>query len=130
MARDRERRLPFAELRALAGTGLLGVRVPRAHGGAGVSSATVAEVFRLLAVADPAVAQIPQNHFCFVDSLIRYGTDAQRDRFLPEFLRGARLGNALSERGGKTPRDWVTRSSAAPTARTCSTGASTTRRAR
>ena len=109
VARDRDGALPFAELRELARTGLLGIRVPRSAGGAGVSSATVAEVFRLIAVADPAVAQIPQNHVCFVDTVIRYGSAEQRELFLPEFLRGARLGNALSERGGKTSRDWVTR---------------------
>ena len=108
-ARDRERRLPFAELRELARTGLLGMRVPRSHGGAEVRCATVAEVFRLLAVADPAVAQIPQNHVAFVDTIVRYGTALQRDFFLPEFLRGARLGNALSERGGKSSRDFATR---------------------
>ncbi len=107
--RDRERRLPFAELRELARTGLLGMRVPRAHGGAEVSNATVAEVFRVLAVADPAIAQIPQNHVAFADTIIRYGSEGQRAFFLAEFLRGARLGNALSERGGRTPRDYVTR---------------------
>ncbi len=64
-------------------TGLLGIRVPARLGGAGVSSATVAEVFRLIAVADPAVAQIPQNHVCFVDTVIRYGSAEQRELFLP-----------------------------------------------
>jgi SfnB family sulfur acquisition oxidoreductase len=109
VARDREDRLPHEELRELARTGLLGMRVPASHGGAAVSSATVAEVFRLIAVADPAIAQIPQNHVCFADTIIRHGSDAQQRFFLAEFLRGARLGNALSERGGKTSRDWVTR---------------------
>jgi SfnB family sulfur acquisition oxidoreductase len=85
------------------------MRVPRSHGGAAVSSATVAEVFRLISVADPAIGQIPQNHIQFVEAVIRYGDDAQRDFFLPEFLRGARLGNALSERGGRTAKDWITR---------------------
>ena len=109
VARDRDSILPFAELRELARTGLLGTRVPRSHGGAQVSSATVGEVFRIIATADPAIAQIPQNHFAFVDLLDRQGTPAQRDFFHAEFLRGARLGNALSERGGKTSRDYVTR---------------------
>jgi len=109
IARDLNAQLPHEELRDLAATGLLGMRVPPSHGGAGVSSATVGEVFRLIAVADPAVAQIPQNHVAFVDTVIRYGSDEQRAFFLPEFLRGARLGNALSERGGKTSRDFVTR---------------------
>lgn len=107
--RDRERRLPHDELRDLAATGLLGVRVPRALGGARVSSATVLEISRLLATADPAIAQIPQNHYAFVETVFRFGTEAQRSFFAGEFLRGARLGNALSERGGKTASDYVTR---------------------
>ena len=36
IARDRDGALPFAELRELARTGLLGIRVPRSAGGAGV----------------------------------------------------------------------------------------------
>jgi SfnB family sulfur acquisition oxidoreductase len=107
--RDAEGRLPHDELEALARTGLLGMRVPRAHGGAEVTSATVGEVFRLIAAADPAVAQIPQNHVAFADTVIRYGSDAQRAALLPRFLAGERLGNALSERGGATSRDFRTR---------------------
>lgn len=107
--RDRDRRLPHEELRELARTGLLGMRIPARFGGAGVSSATVAEVFRLISAADPAIGQIPQNHIQFVDTIIRYGSAEQQDLFLPQVLAGARLGNALSERGGRTARDWVTR---------------------
>jgi alkylation response protein AidB-like acyl-CoA dehydrogenase len=109
ISRDREGRLPHEELRELVRSGLLAMRVPRSHGGAGVRNTTVAEVFRLISAADPAVGQIPQKHVAFVDTIIRYGTAGQQDFFLAEFLRGARLGNALSERGGRTSRDWVTR---------------------
>lgn len=109
VARDAEGRLPHDELADLAATGLLGMRVPSAFGGAGVSAETVAEVFRLISAADPAIGQIPQNHVQFVDTIIRYGSNAQREHFLPRFLAGERLGNALSERGGRTARDWVTR---------------------
>jgi SfnB family sulfur acquisition oxidoreductase len=114
VARDRDRRLPHAELEELARTGLLGMRIAASHGGAGVSSATVAEVFRLVSAADPAIGQIPQNHIQFTDTIIRYGTPAQQALFLPQVLAGARLGNALSERGGRTARDWVTRLTRGP----------------
>jgi SfnB family sulfur acquisition oxidoreductase len=107
--RDREARLPVSELDALARTGLLGIRVPRTLGGAGVSYATVAEVFRLLSRADPSIGQIPQNHFHFLDAVFLAGNDAQQRFFADEFLRGARLGNALSERGGKTNLAFATR---------------------
>jgi SfnB family sulfur acquisition oxidoreductase len=107
--RDADAAMPVAELRELARTGLLGMRVPARFGGAGVRAETVAEVFRLISAADPAIGQIPQNHVQFADTLIRYGSPAQHELFLPRFLRGERLGNALSERGGRTARDWSTR---------------------
>ena len=112
--RDRQGLMPHAELQALARTGLLAMRVPAAHGGAGVSSRTVAEVFRIISAADPAIGQIPQNHIQFVDTFIRFGSEEQRRFFLPQILAGARLGNALSERGGRTARDWTTRLRAQP----------------
>ncbi|GAA0251836.1 SfnB family sulfur acquisition oxidoreductase [Cryptosporangium japonicum] len=107
--RDATAALPYRELEQLAATGLLGLRVPRELGGAGVSTATVAEVFRVLSAADPAVGQIPQNHVAFVDLVLRAGTPAQREFFAAEFLAGARLGNALSERGTTTSRAYRTR---------------------
>ncbi len=99
--RDRTGAVPHDALRRLAASGLLGVTVPRSHGGARVSAETLARIFALLGAADPAVAQIPQNHFCFVESLVADGSPAQHDFFFPRFLAGARLGNALSERDSK-----------------------------
>lgn len=104
-ARDRSGEPPFAELEQLAQTGLLAIQVPRAYGGAGVSNATLAEVYRLITVADPAIAQVPQNHVQFVDATRRFANEGQRRRYLAEILAGGRFGNAFSERGGKTPLD-------------------------
>jgi alkylation response protein AidB-like acyl-CoA dehydrogenase len=47
-ARDRERRLPRAELDRVSAWGLLAVTVPADHGGADVDAVTLAEIFRLL----------------------------------------------------------------------------------
>ena len=74
---------PTREILELAHTGLLAMRIPASHGGAGVSSATVAEVFRLISAADPAIGQIPQNHIQFVDTFIRFGSDEQRSSSCP-----------------------------------------------
>jgi SfnB family sulfur acquisition oxidoreductase len=97
--RDRTGWVKDEDLRALAETGLLGVNVPASHGGAGVSYETLGEVFRILAAADPAVAQLPQNHFHFVTAIARDGSPAQQELFFAEVLGGARFGNALQERG-------------------------------
>jgi SfnB family sulfur acquisition oxidoreductase len=99
--RDRTGGVPREALAALDRSGLIGITVPAAHGGADVSHGTLAEVVRLLAAADPAIAQGPQGHFLFVDVLRQLGTQEQRTRVFADVLAGRRLGNALAERGTK-----------------------------
>ena len=96
--RDRTRRLPWAELDRWSTSGLGGITVPHAYGGADVSYATLAEVFVILCAADPALGQIPQNHFGALGLLREAGTAAQKKRFFGEVLTGHRLGNAGPEK--------------------------------
>lgn len=100
--RDRERRLPWDELELWSRSGLGGITVRREFGGADVSYATLAEVFVILSAADPALGQIPQNHFGVLGVLRELGTDAQKQRFYGEVLSGHRLGNAGPERKSRT----------------------------
>lgn len=111
-ARDRERVLPWDELDLWSESGLGGITVPKAHGGADVSFATLAEVFAILSAADASLGQIPQNHFGLLGVLREAGTDAQQRRFYAEVLAGQRLGNAGPERrsaGSRTILDGTTR---------------------
>ncbi|MFF4360100.1 SfnB family sulfur acquisition oxidoreductase [Streptomyces sp. NPDC001604] len=108
-ARDAERRLPREELDRLSASGLLAVTVPAEHGGADVTAATLAEIFRLLASADGSLAQIPQSHFAYVNVIRRQGTEEQRKFFFAELLGGRRFGNAQSEAGTKHVQDIRTR---------------------
>ncbi|WP_406312873.1 SfnB family sulfur acquisition oxidoreductase [Streptosporangium sp. NBC_01639] len=107
--RDAERRLPGPELDRLSASGLLGVTVPREYGGADVAARTIAEVFRLLAAADPNIAQIPQSHIVYVNVLRQQGTGEQQEFFFGEVLAGRRFGNAQSEAGTKHVQDYRTR---------------------
>jgi SfnB family sulfur acquisition oxidoreductase len=108
-ARDRERRLPRAELDLFSQSGLWAMNVPSAFGGAEVSYTTVAEVFKIIAAADASIAQIAQNHVSILD-LVRFDPDLERQRlFYGAALQGLRFGNATSERGGKHVRDFQTR---------------------
>jgi SfnB family sulfur acquisition oxidoreductase len=100
--RDRDRRLPWEELDLWSESGLGAITIPRAWGGAGVSFATLAEVFVILCEADPALGQIPQNHFGVLGVLNEIGTGSQKRRFYGEVLAGHRLGNAGPERRSKT----------------------------
>jgi SfnB family sulfur acquisition oxidoreductase len=107
--RDRDRLLPFAELDSYSQSGLWAMNVPKAYGGAGVSYATVAEVFKIISAADASIGQIAQNHISLID-VIRLDPDEARKRFFfGEALRGVRFGNATSERGGKNIFDFKTR---------------------
>ena len=70
---------------------------------------TLAEVARVIAAVDPAIAQVPQAHYLFVDVLAVWGTEAQQARLFADVLAGARIGNALAERGGQHAQDLKTR---------------------
>ncbi|MFE7745091.1 SfnB family sulfur acquisition oxidoreductase [Nocardia sp. NPDC057455] len=103
--RDRDRVLPYPEVDRLAASGLLAITVPAAYGGADLPPSTVAEVTRILATADPNIAQIPHSHFVYVNLLRLAGTAQQRERYFGRVLDGGRIANAQSERGGATVAD-------------------------
>ncbi|MBF6342649.1 acyl-CoA dehydrogenase family protein [Nocardia cyriacigeorgica] len=104
-ARDRNRELPYAEIDQLASAGLLAVTVPAEYGGAQLPPSVVADVVRILAAADPNIAQIPHSHFVYLNLLRLAGTPQQRSRYFGAVLDGARIANAQSERTGSTVAD-------------------------
>jgi len=111
VARDRAGAevVPSDALAALDGSGLLGITVPRVYGGPGLGPRTLAEVTRVLAAVDPAVAQVPQGHFFAVDVLAVRGGTALCERVFADVLAGRRIGNALAERGGQHAQEISTR---------------------
>jgi SfnB family sulfur acquisition oxidoreductase len=100
-ARDRERRLPAAELDRFSASGLWGITVPKPYGGAGVSFATLAEVIAIVSAADPSIGQIPQNHLAALDAIRVSGSEAQKQLWFGRVLQGYRLGNAFSEKNSR-----------------------------
>lgn len=109
IARDRPGAVPAAELAALDASGLLSITIPRADGGPELPCTTLAEVIRQIAAVDPAIAQVPQSHFLFVDVLAAYGTPLIKARLFGDVRAGARLANGLAERGGQHAQDLRTR---------------------
>ena len=107
--RDRTRRLPAAELDRFSGSGLWGITVPKAYGGAEVSFATLAEVIATISAADPSIGQIPQNHLAALDVIRVTGTEEQKRLWFGRVLAGYRLGNAFSEAKGRNVGDFQTR---------------------
>lgn len=80
-ARDRERRLPVAELDAYSQSGLWAITIPQAYGGAGVSYRTLGEVIKIISAADPSLGQLPQNHFVIIEHLILDASESQKQFF-------------------------------------------------
>lgn len=97
--RDAERRLPWDELERYTASGLWGATIPRAYGGAEISTVTLARVIATIAAADGSLAQIPQNHFYALEVLRVGGSETQKRFFFDRVLAGDRLGNALAEIG-------------------------------
>ncbi|MCF5427261.1 SfnB family sulfur acquisition oxidoreductase [Pseudomonas syringae] len=99
--RDRQRALPWAEIEQFTRSGLGSISIPRAYGGPQVSFVTVAEVFRIISAADPALGQIPQNQFGILHLLQSSATEQQKKALFQSVLDGWRIGNAGPERGTK-----------------------------
>ncbi|MBD2410307.1 SfnB family sulfur acquisition oxidoreductase [Nostoc calcicola FACHB-389] len=107
--RDRDRRLPYEEVKKFSASGLWGITVPKEYGGAFVSHATLAEVIKIISEADSSLGQIPQNHLYMVEAIRLDGTDEQKQFFFDLVLQGKRFGNAFSEIGTKSVTDVQTR---------------------
>lgn len=107
--RDRDQRLPIAEIADFTRSGLWSLNVPREFGGPDLSYATIAEVIAIVSAADPSLGQLPQNHIDFIDTIGTTGTPEQRADFFPAILAGARSGNAFSEFGSRTAADFETK---------------------
>ena len=67
--RDREQRLPLPELDDFSQSGLWGMMIPQAYGGAEVSYSTVSEMITIISAADPSLGQLPQNHIAVLDMI-------------------------------------------------------------
>jgi SfnB family sulfur acquisition oxidoreductase len=99
--RDRNPAPPIAEVEAISRSGLLAAGVPRAYGGAAITTTTLVQILQLLSAADGSIGQIHQNHFFFVNRIAAFGSEAQKEFFLADILSGKRLGNCLAERTGR-----------------------------
>jgi SfnB family sulfur acquisition oxidoreductase len=106
--RDREGILPIAELDCFSQSGLWGINVPKAYGGAGVSYVTLTEVIKIISAGDPSLGQIPQNHLAVTEHIAADGSKAQKQFFFGEVLKGVRFGNAFSESGSRTVMEFET----------------------
>jgi alkylation response protein AidB-like acyl-CoA dehydrogenase len=80
--------------------GLMGIEVPEEMGGAGSTFFTSILVVEELSRVDPAVGVLVdvQNTLC-INAFVRWGSDAQREKFLPRLASDTVGAYALSEAG-------------------------------
>ncbi|NIL16059.1 SfnB family sulfur acquisition oxidoreductase [Pseudomonas sp. AN3A02] len=103
--RDQQRKLPWAEIEHFTRSGLGSISIPREYGGPQVSFVTLAEVFAIISAADPALGQIPQNHFGILHVLQGAASERQKKQLFQSVLDGWRIGNGGPERGTKNTLD-------------------------
>ena len=97
--RDREHAYPADSLKKMGELGLLGMLVPDAYGGEAMDTVSYALAMSEIAYAcaSTAVIMSVHNSIC-CGSLLRFGTEAQKQKFLVPMARGEFIGSfALSE---------------------------------
>ena len=107
--RDQQRQYATDILDAFSACGLGSITVPRQFGGGGLGYTTVVDIFRIISAADPALGQIPQNHFAIINILLSQGTPAQQKRLLTAIAAGQRLGNGGPEKNSRHTREILAR---------------------
>lgn len=100
--RERERELLHDDVRALLGLGFGRLRLPRAHGGLGLTLPAAIDLLIDIAAADPNLAHLFRGHIGVVETLLLEGLDGPDDghrrRWAQRIADGALIGNAQSER--------------------------------
>jgi alkylation response protein AidB-like acyl-CoA dehydrogenase len=89
---DRESRFPREAIDEMAGLGFMGMLVPESYDGAGADNLSYALALMEIAEGDGACSTIMSVHNsvgCM--PLLRYGSEAQKERFLKPMARGEKL---------------------------------------
>ena len=97
--RDRNHEYPAESLKKMGELGLLGMLVPEEYGGEGLDTVSYALALSEVAYAcaSTAVIMSVHNSIC-CGSLLRFGTEAQKQRYLVPMAKGEFIGSfALSE---------------------------------
>lgn len=98
-AAEAEGRLPEGAWRQLGELGMLGLYVDEPYGGQGLTQTGYCKLFEHIGIIDTTLAVILGVHQSIgYKGIVLYGTDEQKDRFLPDLVSGRkRAGFALTE---------------------------------
>jgi alkylation response protein AidB-like acyl-CoA dehydrogenase len=95
---DHEDKFPEAIVDQMKELGLFGVTIPEEHGGMGLDLTTYAMIVEELSRGWISISGVVNTHFIGSYLLIKFGTDEQREYFLPKMATGEiRAAFSLSE---------------------------------
>jgi butyryl-CoA dehydrogenase len=90
---DREARFPHETVKKMGELGLMGIAVPERWGGAGADTVSYVVALEEIAKACASHAVVMSvNNSLYGDPILKYGTDAQRERFLAPVAGGHVIG--------------------------------------
>jgi alkylation response protein AidB-like acyl-CoA dehydrogenase len=97
-AMDEAQKMDAALIKQLFELGLMGIEIPESLGGAGGTFFDAVLAVEALSAADPSVGVLVdvQNTLC-INALLRWGTEAQRKKYLSKLAGGTIGAYALSE---------------------------------
>jgi alkylation response protein AidB-like acyl-CoA dehydrogenase len=117
---DHEDKFPEAVVEQMKELGLFGVTIPEEYGGMGLDLATYALIVEELSRGWISISGIVNTHFIGSYLLMKFGTDEQKEKYLPRMATGEiraafslsepGLGSdvqAISTRAKKDGDDWV-----------------------
>ena len=100
---DRDDRVPHDLIDQMKELGLFGITVPEEYGGLGLDYTTFATIFEELSMGLMSLSGAIGTHHILTYVLTHYGTEEQKERFLPDLASGRKRGGlALTEPGGGT----------------------------
>jgi butyryl-CoA dehydrogenase len=90
---DRTRQFPMAEVSKCAELGLMGVMVPEEHGGSGMDSLSYVLTIEEISRVDASLGVVLSvNNSLYCHPISKFGTPAQKERYLAPFARGEKIG--------------------------------------
>lgn len=96
---EREARVPDEYVKALARIGVFGIKIPRKYGGLGLSQVGYNRALMLLGDAHPSLGALVSAHQSIgvPEPVKQFGTEEQKQAFLPRCARGAISAFLLTE---------------------------------
>lgn len=101
---DETEKFPKSTVEQMEKYGFLGIPVPREYGGQGCDPLTYVMCVEELAKACATTAVIVSAHTSLcIDPILNYGTEAQKQKYIPDLASGKKLGSfGLTEAGAGT----------------------------